>query len=89
VLAPLEDGQPTGFAQVEYHGDGAEITQVYIRPDRRGRGLGTAMTAAAIRAGSGAEDLWIFADADDRPQKLYERLGFRPVHTVMNATRLP
>jgi GNAT superfamily N-acetyltransferase len=89
VLAPIDDGQPVGFAQIEVHGDGAEITQVYMRPDRRGHGLGTALTSAAIRAGSGAGDLWIFADADDRPQKLYERLGFRPVHTLMQLTRLP
>ena len=47
------------------------------------------MTSAAIRAGSDAADLWIFADADGRPQKLYERLGFRPVHNVMDLTRLP
>jgi GNAT superfamily N-acetyltransferase len=89
VLAPLDGGEPVGYAQVEVHGNGAEITQVYMRPGRRGHGLGTALTSAAIRAGRDADDLWIFADADDRPQRLYERLGFRPVHTVMQLTRLP
>ena len=33
--------------------------------------------------------LEIYADADDRPRLLYERLGFRPVRTVLQLTRTP
>ena len=89
VLAAVDDGNPVGFAQVQSHGDGAEITQVFVRADRRGQGLGTALTSAAIREMSGAADLWIGADADDRPRLLYERLGFRPARTLLELTRLP
>ena len=89
VFCPVEGGEPVGFAQLERVGDGAEITQVYIRADRRGDGLGTGMTAAAIGAGHDARDLWIYADADDRPRLLYERLGFRPVRTLLELTRRP
>jgi hypothetical protein len=29
------------------------------------------------------------ADDEDRPKELYARLGFRPVYTAMEFTRLP
>jgi ribosomal protein S18 acetylase RimI-like enzyme len=89
LLAALEDGVPAGFAQLEHVGDGAEVTQVYVDPDRRGGGLGTALTAAAIGAAGAVEDLWIAADDEDRPKLLYEKLGFRPAWTSMELTRLP
>jgi GNAT superfamily N-acetyltransferase len=83
VLAVREDGRPISFAQIEWAGTGAEIAQVYVHPDRRGGGRGTAMTRAAILAASDAEDLWIVADDEDRPKQLYARLGFRPAWTSM------
>ena len=80
VIAAVEDGRPTGFAQVETHDGGSEVTQVFVRPERRGAGLGGALTARAIRAGAdAASDVWICAERDDRPRRLYERLGFRAV----------
>jgi GNAT superfamily N-acetyltransferase len=84
VLAALEDGAPVGFAQLERVGDAAEITDVFVRADRRGRGLGTAITQAAIGAAGEVGELWIVADADDRAKDLYARLGFRPAWTVLN-----
>ncbi len=89
VLAVREGGRPISFAQLELQGTGAEIGQVYVRPDRRGSGIGTAMTRAAILAAGEAEDLWIVADDDDRPKHLYERLGFRGVWTSMECLLLP
>ena len=77
------------FAQVERAGDGAEITQVYVHPEHRGAGRGTAMTRAAIRSAVDVRDLWIIADDEDRPKRLYERLGFTPVLRSMELTRLP
>jgi GNAT superfamily N-acetyltransferase len=88
VLAAMEHDEPVGFAQLESRLGGSEIELVYVRRDRRGQGLGTALTSAAIAAAAGSE-LWIYADADDRPRLLYERLGFRPVHTILELTRLP
>ncbi|MEA2216754.1 MAG: hypothetical protein QOK19_2315 [Solirubrobacteraceae bacterium] len=83
VLTVSEDGRPIAFAQLERAGTGAEITQVYVAPEHRGCGRGTAMTRAAVRAAADAEDLWIVADDEDRPKELYRRLGFRPAwHTM-------
>jgi GNAT superfamily N-acetyltransferase len=62
---------------VETHDGGSEVTQVFVRPERRGAGIGAALTANAIRAGSdAAPEVWICAERDDRPRRLYERLGF-------------
>lgn len=84
-----EDGRPIAFAQVERDAHNTEITQVYVHPDHRGGGRGTAMTRAAIIAARDATDLWIVADDDDRPKQLYARLGFRPAWTTMEFLRLP
>jgi ribosomal protein S18 acetylase RimI-like enzyme len=89
VLAVREHGRPVAFAQLEFHEGGAEITNVFVHPEHRGQGLGTALTRAAIRAGQGADDLWISADDEDRPKHLYARLGFRPAWTAMEFTQLP
>jgi GNAT superfamily N-acetyltransferase len=89
VLAVVEDGEPTGFAQVERIGDAAEVTQVYVHPEHRGAGRGTAITRAAIEAAGEVDDLWIAADDEGRPKELYARLGFRPAWTSMEFLRVP
>jgi hypothetical protein len=91
VLALLEQGRPVAFTQFVADGDTAEITHVYVHPEHRGDGRGTAITRAGIAAAAGADvrDLWICADDEDRPKNLYARLGFRPVWTLNQFTRLP
>ena len=89
VLAVHERGAPVAFAHLERDGPGAEITQVYVHPEHRGAGRGTAMTRAAIAAAGDVRDLWIVADDEDRPKELYRRLGFRPVWTTMEFMRPP
>jgi GNAT superfamily N-acetyltransferase len=89
VFAVLEDGETIAFAQLEHHGEDAEISEVYVRRDRRGRGVGTAITKAAVAAGREACDLWIVADDEDRPKHLYHRLGFRATTKFMQFLRLP
>jgi GNAT superfamily N-acetyltransferase len=89
VLTIREGGEPVAFAQLERAGSAAEITQVYVHPERRGGGRGTAMTRAAIQAAGDVGDLWIAADDEDRPKELYARLGFRPAWTAMEFTRRP
>jgi ribosomal protein S18 acetylase RimI-like enzyme len=80
VIAAMQEGRPTGFAQVETHDGGSEVSQVFVRPECRGAGLGSALTARAIRAGTdAAPEVWICAERDGRPRRLYERLGFRAV----------
>ena len=89
VLAVRENGVPIAFAQLERDGNAAEITQVFVHPDHRGGGRGTAMTRAAIEVAGDVDDLWIAADDEDRPKELYARLGFRPAWTTMEFTRWP
>lgn len=89
IFAVLDAGDPLGYAQLERIDGSAEIAQVYVRPDHRGRGLGTALTCAAIDAAEDADDLWIVADDEGRPKNLYARLGFRPVWTMVELMRLP
>jgi GNAT superfamily N-acetyltransferase len=84
-----DSGEPIAFAQLERDVGVAEITQVYVHPDHRGGGRGTAMTRAAIEAARGADDLWIAADDEGRPKELYARLGFRPVWKAMEVTLWP
>jgi ribosomal protein S18 acetylase RimI-like enzyme len=89
ILAVQEAGIPVGYAQLEHHEGSAEIAQVYVHPDHRGRGLGTALTRAAILEARAATDLWIVADDEGRPKELYRRLGFEPTWAAIEATRLP
>ena len=89
VLAVHDGGRPIAFAQLERAGDAAEISQVFVHPDHRGGGRGTALTRAAIEAAGDVRDLWIAADDEDRPKELYARLGFRPAWTAMEVTRWP
>jgi ribosomal protein S18 acetylase RimI-like enzyme len=89
VLAVLERGAPVAYAQLEWLDGSAEITQVFVHPDCRGRGLGTAVTRAAIEGAGEVDDLWIVADDEGRPKQLYARLGFRPAWRCVHMLRLP
>jgi ribosomal protein S18 acetylase RimI-like enzyme len=77
-----------GFAIFLVHGDVAEIDQVYVTPGRRGRGLGGALVAAAVRA-AGAAETFIVAEDGGAATRLYARLGFRPVWRQHTFTRRP
>jgi GNAT superfamily N-acetyltransferase len=89
VLAIRERGLPVAFSQFVRDGAAAEITHVFVHPEHRGGGRGTAITRAAIEAAGDAEDLWISADDEGRPKEMYARLGFRPVWSSIEFTRLP
>jgi GNAT superfamily N-acetyltransferase len=89
AFAVLEAGKPIGYSTLERIGDQAEVAAAYVEAERRGNGIGTALTVAAIEAGRGYDDLFICADDEDRPKQLYERLGFRPAWTMTEFLRLP
>ncbi|NWF27593.1 GNAT family N-acetyltransferase [Streptomyces sp. PKU-EA00015] len=60
----------------------ARIAPVYTPPGSRGRGFAGAVTAAASLGAleAGARQVLLFADADDPiANRLYERLGYRPL----------
>jgi GNAT superfamily N-acetyltransferase len=89
VLAASENGRPVAFAELERTAAGAEITSVFVHPDHRGAGRGTAVTRAAIQAAGDAYDLWIVADDEGRAKDVYARLGFKPAWRTMEILRLP
>jgi ribosomal protein S18 acetylase RimI-like enzyme len=89
VLAVREGDKSVAFAEVEWIGAAAEITSVYVHPQHRGKGHGTAVTRGAIEAASDAQDVWIVAEDEGRARDLYARLGFRPAWTTMEFLRLP
>lgn len=71
-----------GFVLLRVISSEAEILTVAVDPDARGRGLGGALLAAAIRAAAarGAQALFLEVAADNAPAlALYARAGFTRV----------
>ncbi len=61
--------------------DRAFVDQLYVHPDREGRGIGTALLRLAMALRPGGFGLWVFA-VNDRARALYEANGLVPVqHT--------
>jgi ribosomal protein S18 acetylase RimI-like enzyme len=89
TLAMYDGSRPVAFAGLEPGHDEFEIAALYVAPEYRGEGRGTALTLAAIASGGPARDVWICADDEDRPKDLYQRLGFAPVLTTARFMRLP
>jgi len=88
-LLAERDGAAAGYATMSRRtGALAEIEQVYTAPEHRSHGVASALVRAAIAAGREHGDaLYIVADADDWPYKLYERLGFQTVGRRHGFTR--
>jgi predicted GNAT family acetyltransferase len=78
------DGQVVAYAAVGLPTDGmSRIGPVYTPPERRGRGYGSAITAAAARwaLDAGAKSVILYADvANPISTGIYQRIGFRPVY---------
>lgn len=70
------DGEPVGASRLFLHADGAGVYHVGTLPWARGRGMGSAMTWAALReAGRLGYSLAVLR-AETSAQGLYQRLGF-------------
>lgn len=74
------DGELVATTVLFSDGHVAQIEDVYVVPEARGRGHGRAIVAAAARAGAAEHGLtFIVADDNDWPKQLYAKLGFKPV----------
>jgi GNAT superfamily N-acetyltransferase len=85
------DGTPAACCML-LPGDGVgQVEEVYTAKPFRGQGLASAVVRVAIATAQarGDELIMIMADADDWPQRLYERLGFETVDEVRTFTRKP
>ena len=85
------DGEPAACCSLLGHGGVGQVEEVYTAAAHRGHGLASAVIRAAIAASRerGDDLVMIMADADDWPQKLYERLGFETVDAYRSFTRKP
>ncbi len=88
VLLTGDRSDPTGFAFLTlrptpyYDGPLAQLEELYVRPDLRDQGLGTALVEAAVelvRAREGGEIHINVDEIDVDTRRFYERHGFTNV----------
>jgi ribosomal protein S18 acetylase RimI-like enzyme len=79
------------YAKLRHRDGVAQVEDVAVAPEHRGRGLGRLVTSAALAAGLALEPelLFIVADEEDWPRELYARLGFEPAGRIRGFLRPP
>ena len=97
ILVAREAGRLVGATAVAYNwtlehgGKSAWLDELYVLPERRNAGVGTALLervmAEAVREGCLAMDLEVDAE-HQRAEKLYERFGFHRLERRRWARRL-
>jgi ribosomal protein S18 acetylase RimI-like enzyme len=85
------DGELAACCELYPGADVAQVENVNTLEEFRGRGLARACVLRAVAAAraSGADLVFLHADAGDWPQHLYEKLGFDPVGSRWSFVRLP
>jgi ribosomal protein S18 acetylase RimI-like enzyme len=91
ALIAEEDGRAVGFVFCVLGDRGrktAHVTDIYVRPDARNKGIGRALLAAILEPARGAGldhvSLEVLIRNSDA-RRLYERLGFAPMDVFMVA----
>jgi predicted GNAT family acetyltransferase len=80
-LAAEGDGKLVAHAELYSEGGVGQVEDVFTLPAYRGRGLARSLVLrGVVESHAAGNDLtFLVADADDWPQRLYERLGFETV----------
>jgi GNAT superfamily N-acetyltransferase len=86
-LGIAEHGRVVAWCRVFDDGRLAEIDAVGVLPAERGRGLGRALMEGVLEHIPPGRTVFLVADEDDWPRRLYARLGFDAVGTCTGATR--
>ena len=83
------DGRALGMSCLRRLDGVAQVEDVFVVAEARGRGVGTALVAHAIAEARASEPelTFIVAGADDRPRELYARLGFEAQTTFRSFWR--
>lgn len=97
VLVATHEERACGYAIVtwgydlEYAGRDCFLTEIYVVPEQRGRGVGRGLLAAIERtareAGAGAVHLQVRPD-NPRAHDLYRRVGFEPSPRIFLSKKL-
>jgi ribosomal protein S18 acetylase RimI-like enzyme len=76
-----DDGRLAGITMLYSDGRVAQVEDVYVIPEARGRGYGRMLVTRAVElARQGGHELtFIVADDNDWPKQIYRKLGFEPV----------
>ncbi|WP_395945115.1 GNAT family acetyltransferase [Brevundimonas sp.] len=91
VLVTVEDEKVVGSIMVGFDGHRGWVYYLAVDPDRRGRGLGRDLTAAAEAwlSNRGAPKIQLMVRADNTPAlDFYERLGLERQTVVVFGRRL-
>jgi ribosomal protein S18 acetylase RimI-like enzyme len=89
-FATVVDGSVAGWCELRVQDGVAQIEDVEVLAELRGRGLGRALVTHALEQGRrSAEVVFLEALADDWPRELYAKLGFTTVGRRDVYTRLP
>jgi len=74
----LYDGVPCGYVRVEERADDIVVSELVIRPEFQGRGIGSAILRETIeRARARGVPVHLGTHLQNRAVGLYRRLGFR------------
>ena len=81
IFGIVEDGEVVSSAQLYSDGSTAQVEEVATLPAYRGRGHAKALVTRAVEEAiaDNHEFIFLVADGDDWPKKLYTRLGFEEV----------
>ncbi|HEX3807033.1 MAG TPA: GNAT family N-acetyltransferase, partial [Gaiellaceae bacterium] len=89
-FAVLACDEIAGYCELRLLDGVAQIEDVEVMEEHRGRGLGRALVQHALDEGLRVADIvFLEALADDWPRELYAKLGFVAVDSVDYYTRLP
>jgi ribosomal protein S18 acetylase RimI-like enzyme len=81
-LVARDEGRPAGFVTAIRYGTSGWIGNLIVRPDYRGRGIGSLLMGKALSAldEAGTATVWLTASRSGKP--LYEKLGFTAIDVI-------